>query len=119
MAATKSVKVPNYTEEQTAKMIEEYTANPSRDTVENLAKELGKTVKSVTAKLVRAGVYVSKEYVNKNGQKPVKKDDRADAIGLVLGLTEPEVTSLAKANKSALEKIFNALANSKPIDGNE
>jgi hypothetical protein len=29
-------------------------------------------------------------------------------------MTEPEVSSLTKANKSALEKIFKALANSVP-----
>jgi len=32
-----------------------------------------------------------------------------------LGLTESEVESLTKANKTALAKIFAALANSKPI----
>jgi hypothetical protein len=34
----------------------------------------------------------------------------ADAIGSVLGLTEAETESLTKANKTALSKIFAALA---------
>lgn len=114
-------KVANYTPEMTAKMVAEYSANPSSETVKVLAEQFGKTVKSVIAKLSREGVYKPKEYVTKTGEKPVKKDAHADAIGAILRLSEGEIDSLTKANKSALAKIFAALANSKPIepgDGN-
>jgi hypothetical protein len=53
--------------------------------------------------------------VSKTGEKPVKKDAHADAIGAILKLSEGEIDSLTKANKSALKTIFEALANSKPI----
>ncbi len=112
--ATKTV---NYTPEQTAEMVSAYVANPSQETVVMFAEKFGKTVRSVVAKLSREKVYVAKTYETKNGEKPIKKDAHADAIGAVLKLTEAEIESLTKANKSALVKIFAALANSQPIDG--
>jgi len=112
MAATKTV---NYTPEQTAEMVKAYTANPSQTTVEALALEMGKTARSVIAKLSREKIYVKKEYVAKNGEAVQKKDETADAIGAVLQLTEAETESLTKANKTALVKIFAALAASKPV----
>ena len=105
-------KVINYTPEQTAQMVADYSAGV---TVESIAESLGKTVRSVVAKLSREGVYKKKEYVSKTGEKPVKKDAHADAIGAILRLSEGEIDSLTKANKSVLSKIFEALANSKPI----
>ena len=105
-------KVVNYTPEQTAQMVTDYTSGV---TVESIAESLGKTVRSVVAQLSREGVYKKKEYVSKTGEKPVKKDTHADAIGAILRLSEGEIDSLTKANKSALVKIFTALANSKPV----
>ena len=102
----------NYTAEQTAKIVADYTAGV---TVENLAAELSKSVRSIVAKLSREGVYKAKEYKTKTGAAVVKKDAHADAIGAILKLSENEIDSLTKANKTALEKIFSALANSRPI----
>ena len=112
MTASTTVKAVNYTPEQAAKMVSDYLAGA---TVEAIALELGKTVRSVTAKLSREKVYVAKTYTTKAGEKAVKKDETADAIGAVLMLTEAETESLTKANKTALVKIFAALANSKPV----
>ena len=64
----------NYTDEQTKDMIAKYQANPTRETVDKLAMELGKTVKSVIGKLSREKVYVKKDYVTKRGEKPVTKE---------------------------------------------
>lgn len=114
-ATAKTEKKINYTAEQTAQMIEAYMEAPTMETVESLAEALGKTVRSVTMKLTREGVYKKKEYKTKNGESVVKKDEHADAIGAILQLSEPEITSLTKANKAVLKKIFEALANSKPI----
>jgi len=108
----KTSKTVNYTPEQTAQIVAEYQAGA---TAEMLAEKLGKSVRSVVAKLSREGVYKKKEYKTKTGQAVVKKDAHADAIGAILKLTESEIESLTKANKTALEKIFSALANSKPI----
>jgi hypothetical protein len=108
----KTSKTVNYTPEQTAKMVADYAAGV---TVESIAESMGKTVRSVVAKLSREKVYVAKTYVSKTGEPVVKKDAHADAIGAILKLTESETESLVKANKTALAKIFEALANSKPI----
>lgn len=107
-----SAKAVNYTPEQTAKMVSDYTAGIA---VEQIAMELGKSVRSIVAKLSREKVYVAKTYTTKTGEAVAKKDAVADAIGSVLGLTESETESLTKANKTALSKIFAALANSKPL----
>ena len=102
----------NYTAEQTAKMVSDYQAGVS---VEIIADNLGKTVRSIVAKLSREKVYIKKEYKTKNGESAVKKDIHADAIGAILRLPENDIESLTKANKNALKTIFEALANSKPI----
>lgn len=107
-----ATKVVNYTPEQTAQMVSDYS---NGITVEVIAEKMGKTVRSVVAKLSREKVYVAKTYVSKTGAPVVKKDAHADAIAAILKLTEAETESLTKANKTALEKIFQALANSKPI----
>jgi predicted transcriptional regulator len=110
--AEKTSKTVNYTPEQSAQMVADYQAGV---TVETIAENLGKTVRSVVAKLSREKVYVAKTYVSKTGAPVVKKDAHADAIGAILKMTESEIESLTKANKTALVKIFEALANSKPI----
>lgn len=122
MAKTATEKTVNYTDAQSAELLAAYTAvsgesREARDkVVADFAAKFGKTVRSITAKLSREKVYIAKEYVSKTGEKPVKKDAHADAIGAVLKLSENETESLTKANKTALEKIWKALANSKPID---
>jgi len=95
-------KTVNYTPEMTQKMVADYTAGVS---VEKIAEELGKTVRSVVAKLSREKVYKAKEYKTKTGETPIKKDAHADFIGFSLGLTEADTDSLTKANKTALAKI--------------
>lgn len=113
-STSKAEKAVNYTAEQTAALVSRYVDD--KVSVEALAIEFGKSVRSITAKLSREKVYVKKEYTTKNGEAVQKKDAVADAIGAVLQLTEPEIESLTKANKTALAKIFAALANSKPLD---
>ena len=107
-----TAKTVNYTPEQTLKMVADYKSGVS---VETLAQNLGKSVRSIVAKLSREGVYQKKEYKTKTGEAVIKKDAHADAIGAILGLPENDIESLTKANKSALKAIFDALANSKPI----
>lgn len=97
-----TAKTVNYTPEMTAKMVADYTAGIS---VEMIAEGMGKTVRSVVAKLSREKVYKAKEYKTKTGETPIKKDAHADFIGDALGLTEADTESLTKANKTALAKI--------------
>ena len=97
-----TAKTVNYTPEQTAKMVGDYQAGV---TVDQIAEALGKSVRSVVAKLSREGVYKKKTYTTKTGEAVVKKDAWADYIGEALGLTEADTESLTKANKTALAKI--------------
>ena len=105
-------KTVNYTADQTQSLIADYQSGVA---VEQLAMQLGKSVRSVVAKLSREGVYQKKQYKTKTGESVVKKDSVADAIGAILRLPENDIESLTKANKSALKAIFDALANSKPV----
>jgi predicted transcriptional regulator len=97
-----TAKTVNYTPEQTARMVADYKAGM---TVESIATALGKSVRSVVAKLSREKVYVAKTYTTKTGEAVVKKDEFADFIAQSLGLTEADADSLTKANKTALAKI--------------
>jgi len=110
--STKTVKAPNYTPEQETAMQADYAAGVS---VEKIAESLGKSARSVVAKLSRLGVYKAKEYKSKTGEPVQKKDETADAIGLVLKMTEAEIESLTKANKTALVKIWKMICDSKPV----
>ena len=63
----------NYTQPMTDKMVATYTANPTRETVDALAKELGKNTRSVIAKLSREGVYKATPRTTKTGEPIVRK----------------------------------------------
>ena len=114
-----TAKTVNYTPEMTAKLVEGYKAAPTMETVSAFAVEFGKTAKSVIAKLSKEGVYQKKEYTGKTGEKPVKKDSLADQIGMLLGLSEADTDSLAKANKSALAKVLEAVKVETLSDAND
>lgn len=96
-------KVSNYTVEQTQKIVVDYLQGVS---VETIAENVGKSVRSVVAKLSREGVYKKKEYVTKNGDTVVSKEELSDRIGALCGLSEGEIDSLTKANKTALQKVL-------------
>ena len=117
MTEAKKPVVVNYTAEQAAMMVEAYVANPSKETVEKLAVTLGKTVKSIVAKLSREKVYIKAEYKTKTGEAVQKKNDVADAIGAVLKMNENDIDSLTKCNKTALAIIWNAVCESKLFEG--
>ena len=97
-----TAKAVNYTAEQAARIVADYQAGVA---VEQIASALGKSVRSVVAKLSREGVYQKKTYKTKTGEAVVKKDAFADFIAEALGLSEADAESLTKANKTALAKI--------------
>ena len=105
-----TAKTVNYTADQTAKLVADYQAGV---TVEQMATELGKTVRSIVAKLSREKVYKAKTYVSKTGEAVIKKDSVADYIGEALGLAEADTESLTKANKTALKAIADFIKNEK------
>ena len=76
----------NYTEQMTSKMVATYTANPTRETVDALAKELGKNTRSVIAKLSREGVYKAQPRTTKTGEPIVRKAELLQAIETHYGI---------------------------------
>ncbi len=97
----------NYTEAMTEKMIAEYNANPTRDTVDALARELGKNTRSVIAKLSREGVYQAQPRVTKSGEPIVRKAELLAQIQDTLGQDFP---SLVKASKADLQRLIDTIS---------
>ena len=97
----------NYTEAMTEKMIAQYSANPTRDTVDALADELGKNARSIIAKLSREGVYKAQPRVTKSGEPVVRKAELLQSIESTLG---QEFPSLVKASKADLQRLIDAIS---------
>lgn len=95
----------NYTPEQTKELVEGYKAGK---TVEQLAESMGKTVRSVVAKLSREQVYQAK--ATKPAQARVKKADLVDQLAQKCGVAPEVFESLEKANLDVLEVLAAKLA---------
>jgi len=95
----------NYTAEQTQALVAGYQAGES---VEQLATSMGKTVRSVVAKLSREGVYKAKQRAT--GQARVKKADLVDQLAAQCGVAPEVFESLEKANHDVLEALVARLA---------
>ena len=97
----------NYTEAMTEKMIAQYSANPTRETVDMLANELGKNARSVIAKLSREGVYKAQPRVTKSGEPIVRRAELLASIESTLGQQFP---SLVKASKADLQRLIDTIS---------
>lgn len=99
-----------YTPEQDFRVCNFYAENikvyPSATLIKSLAKELGKTEKSITAKLVSRGLYKREEYKTKTGGIPIKKEILADQLGEFLGLGSEDKKGLARVNKTVLLRLL-------------
>ena len=104
---TEVARAKNYTDEMVAKMTEAYVANPTRETVEALATEMGKTVRSIIAKLSREAVYVAQPKVTKTGEPVVRK---AELVAQINAHFEIELPTLVKASKADLQKLVDHLS---------
>tara|TARA_B100000085_G_scaffold279337_1_gene302495 strand:- start:580 stop:963 length:384 start_codon:yes stop_codon:yes gene_type:complete len=96
----------NYTDEMVAQMTNDYTANPTRETVDALAKQFGKTTRSIIAKLSREGVYVAQPRTTKTGEPVVSKAQFVSAIEAHFDIAMP---TLVKSGKQDLQKLAEAL----------
>jgi len=107
-------KTVNYTDDQVSKMIKAYqtadTDSSRKEAVQSLATDLGKTVKSVIAKLCREGVYIKATPVTKSGEAVVRKEDIVKNIASKLDLKFDDVKSLGKATKLDLETLLESLS---------
>ena len=101
MAAAK-----NYTEEMVSTMTEQYNANPTRETVDVLAQQFGKTTRSIIAKLSREGIYKAQPRTTKTGEPVISKAQYVSAISAHF---EVELPTLVKAGKQDLAKLSEVL----------
>lgn len=104
---TAETKVVNYTAEQTAALKAAYVAEPTQATVEALATQFGKTVRSVVAKLSKEGVYVAK--AKEAGKRVALKAEMVGEIAKLLGKTDEQLESLEKATGPALMAVLEGL----------
>lgn len=99
----------NYTEQQVQHMIEEYKNNPTRETVENLAEELNKSIKSIIGKLSREGVYQKTIYKTKTGEDPVTKKELVEELSDLVGIKYDMIAGLEKSPKIDLKRLVEIL----------
>tara|TARA_S200000501_G_scaffold283514_1_gene267763 strand:+ start:275 stop:586 length:312 start_codon:yes stop_codon:yes gene_type:complete len=99
----------NYNEQTTQYLLEKYSADPTRQTVEALAEELSRSVKSIIGKLSREGVYRREIYKTKTGELPVTKVEIVSDIADHLGIEVESLSGLEKAPKATLKKLKEAL----------
>jgi transposase-like protein len=97
-------KTQNYTPEQTQEIVAAYQAG---NTVETIAEAMGKSTRSIVAKLSREGVYKPKAKTGVGAR--VRKAELVDMIATKLGVPPEVVESLEKATHEALEQIVAGL----------
>ena len=99
----------NYTEEQVSLMIEQYENEPTRETVENLAGELNKSIKSIIGKLSREGVYQKAVYKTKTGEIPVTKAQLVENLAMLLEIPSSKIMGLEKAPKQDIKFLHDTI----------
>ena len=93
----------NYTPEMTALIVDQYENGTS---IEDIAVQVVKSVRSVRSKLVREGVYVAKpKVVSRKVEGPTKKE-----LLVELSQTGYNVSGLEGATKDAIAHLMTALA---------
>jgi transcription initiation factor TFIIIB Brf1 subunit/transcription initiation factor TFIIB len=97
-----------YTKEVTEKMIQDYKSGLP---VDQIADHLEVPQRSVIAKLSSLGIYQKKQYLNKRGEPPVRKDEYVDRIATHLGVPPETLDSLEKVNKNVLRMLDERLGN--------
>ena len=96
----------NYTSEQVSYMIDKYNEAPTRDTVQILAEELGKSTKSIIGKLSREGVYQKAQYVSKTGEFPITKKELVVKISDAIDGELEKLEGLEKSPKKELKYLL-------------
>jgi hypothetical protein len=99
----------NYTDAQVEHMVEAYQAKPDRTTVDMLAEDLDKSVKSIIGKLSREGVYQKAIYKTKSGEVPMTKQEIILAMATALGIDSGKIMGLEKAPKQDIKFIYEVI----------
>lgn len=104
----------NYTQDQEAKMVALYTEASTdaerKATVSQLAQELGKSTRSIVAKLSSLKVYQTPAKTTKAGKAIVRKSAIVADIASTLDIEASAIESLEKATKADLETLLKAVS---------
>lgn len=106
----------NYTQDQVEYIKSNYDQEPSKETVQRLANELDKSVKSIIGKLSREGVYQKTEYLSKTGERPITKKQMVEIIAKELVGESSKLAGLEKAPKADLKYLLD-LVSEEGLDG--
>ena len=96
----------NYSDADITILTDEYSIEPTRETVDALAERLNKTPRSIIAKLSALGVYQKAERVTKRGEPVIMK---AELVAKVQNAIGRELPSLNKMTKVDLQFMIDAL----------
>jgi transposase-like protein len=107
VAANTRDKPMKYDNETSLKLIDRYSNQGA--SVAELALEFDVPERSIIAKLSSLGVYKKKEYLNKQGEPPVKKEIYIERIAQLLKVNVELLESLEKVNKNVLKLLEDAL----------
>ena len=88
----------NYTQEVIAIMVGDYEQNPTRETVDRLAEELNKPVRSIISKLSALGVYQKATPATKVAEPIIKKEVYVAQLNERLGIELPSVGNMTKVD---------------------
>ena len=96
----------NYSDADITILTDEYSIEPTRETVDTLAERLNKTPRSIIAKLSALGVYQKTERVTKRGEPVIMKAELVTKVQNAIGR---ELPSLNKMTKVDLQFMIDAL----------
>jgi|TARA_B110000285_G_scaffold83142_1_gene95620 hypothetical protein len=99
----------NYTQDQVEFMVNQYRIKPDRETVDMLAKELDKSIKSIIGKLSREGVYRKQVYTTKAGEVPVTKEFLISGLAELFEVDSSKLMGLEKAPKQVIKFLHDTI----------
>ena len=99
----------NYTQEQVEFMVNQYRLKPDRETVDMLADNLDKSIKSIIGKLSREGVYRKAVYKTKTGEIPVTKAQLVENLAELLEIPSSKIMGLEKAPKQDIKFLHDTI----------
>jgi hypothetical protein len=88
----------NYSEEIIKTMVAEYEANPTRETVNALAEQFSKPVRSIISKLSALGVYQKATPATKKAEPIIKKEVYVAKLNERLGIELPSAGNMTKVD---------------------
>ena len=108
----------NYTAEQVTKMVAAYVDAPTQNTIDVLAEELNKTVRSVRQKLVREGVYqkAEKPAPAPKQEGPTKAELLEQFASFEAVPADFPMDALGGATKPAIEALVALMASFEEVD---